>query len=105
MTQALTDHGDSADLASSPGEPEHSAHPMLKLAAPLVVIAATWATEKVLAAGYTAITGSKPPNADDRGVSFARALTWTIATAATAAVVQVIIYRTAAKTLPDAPSS
>jgi hypothetical protein len=79
----------------------HSVHPMLKIAAPLVVIAATWATEKVLAAGYTALTGSKPPSADDRRVSFARALTWTVATATAAAVVQVVIYRAAAKTVPD----
>jgi hypothetical protein len=80
--------------------PMHSAHPLLKLAAPLVVLAATWATEKVLAASYTAITGSKPPNADDRAVSFSRALAWTVATAATAAVVQVVIYRAAAKSVP-----
>ena len=83
----------------------HSAHPMLKIAAPLIVIAATWATEKVLAAGYSAVTGSKPPSADDRRVSFARALTWTVATATAAAVVQVVIYRAVAKTVPDEPAT
>lgn len=97
MTDAPSD-----DHAVEAAEPRmHSAHPMLKLAAPLIVIAATWATEKVLAAGYSAVTGNKPPNADDRGVSFTRALAWTVATAATAAVVQVVIYRAAAKTVPD----
>lgn len=98
----MTDRPISIDQTPPEGSQVHSAHPMLKLAAPLVVIAATWATEKVLAAGYAAVTGNKPPNADDRGVSFGRALAWTIATATTAAVVQVVIYRAAAKTVPDA---
>ncbi len=66
---------------------------MLKVAAPLIVIAATWATKKTLNLGYSALTGNEPPNPDDRRVSFGRALTWTIATAATAAVVQMVIYR------------
>lgn len=76
-------------------EPEKKAgnHPALKVAAPLIVIAATWASNKALTMGYSAITGKQPPNPDDRRVSFGRALTWTLATAATAAVVQMIIYR------------
>lgn len=72
---------------------QHHGHPALKIAAPLIVIAATWASNKVLTMGYSAITGKEPPNPDDRRVSFARALTWTLATAATAAVVQMVIYR------------
>lgn len=83
------------------GSESHSAHPLLKIAAPLIALAATWAAEKVLATGYSALTGSKPPHAEDRGVSLARALAWSVATATTAAVVQVIIYRAAARTDPD----
>lgn len=77
---------------TAPGQ-QHTPHPMLKVAAPLIVIAATWATRKTLTLGYSALTGKQPPNPDDRRVSFGRALTWTIATAATAAVVQMVIYR------------
>lgn len=97
MTSSPVDGPQQGDIE----ERMHAAHPMLKLAAPLIVIAATWATEKVLSATYSAVTGSKPPHADDRGVSFSRALAWTVATATTAAVVQVIIYRAAAKQVPD----
>jgi ABC-type Fe3+ transport system permease subunit len=66
---------------------------MLKVAAPLIVIAASWATRKTLNLGYSTLTGKEPPNPDDRRVSFGRALAWTIATATTAAVVQMVIYR------------
>lgn len=82
-------------------EKHHQAHPALKVAAPLIVIAATWASNKALAAGYSALTGKEPPNPDDRRVSFARALTWTLATAATAAVVQMVIYRAVSGTDDD----
>ena len=82
-------------------EKHHQAHPALKVAAPLIVIAATWASNKALAAGYSALTGKEPPNPDDRRVSFARALTWTLATAATAAVVQMLIYRAVSGTDDD----
>jgi len=78
-----------------------SAHPVLKIAAPFVVLAATWAADRALSAGYSAVTGKKPPNVDDRAVSFARALTWTLATATTAAVIQLVIYRAASKGIPD----
>lgn len=68
-------------------------HPALKVAAPLIVIAATWASNKAIAMGYSAITGKEPPNPDDRRVSLGRALAWTVATATTAAVIQMVIYR------------
>lgn len=78
-----------------------SAYPVLKVAAPFVVLAATWAADRALSAGYSAVTGKKPPNVDDRAVSFSRALAWTLATATTAAVVQLVIYRAAAKAVPS----
>ncbi|MFM1966127.1 MAG: hypothetical protein RL134_1852 [Actinomycetota bacterium] len=78
-----------------------SARPVLKIAAPFVVLAATWAADRALTAGYSAVTGKKPPNPDDRGVSFSRALAWTLATATTAAVIQLVIYRAAAKASPE----
>lgn len=78
-----------------------SAHPVLKIAAPFVVFAATWAADKALTAGYSAVTGKRPPDVDDRAVSFSRALAWTLATATTAAVIQLVIYRAAAKSAPE----
>ena len=78
-----------------------SARPVLKVAAPFVVLAATWAADRALSAGYTAMTGKKPPNADDRSVRFSSALAWTLATAPTAAVIQLGIYRAASKAVPE----
>ena len=78
-----------------------SAHPVLKVAAPFVVLAATWAADRALTASYSAITGRKPPNADDSSVSFSKALAWTLATATTAAVIQLVIYRAASKAVPE----
>jgi hypothetical protein len=78
-----------------------SAHPVLKVAAPFVVLAATWAADRALTASYSAITGKKPPNADDSSVSFSKALAWTLATATTAAVIQLVIYRAASKAVPE----
>lgn len=88
-------------MSEPPAAHVKSAHPVLKIAAPLVVLAATWAADRALSAGYSAITGNKPPNVDDRAVSFPRALTWTLATATTAAVIQLIIYRAASKSAPE----
>ena len=80
-------------MSETATEHHHQTHPALKIAAPFIVFAATWASNKALTVAYSAITGKEPPNPDDRRVSLGRALTWTIATAATAAVVQMVIYR------------
>jgi hypothetical protein len=87
-------------MSETPETRTKSAHPVLKVAAPFVVLAATWAADRALSAGYSAITGRKPPNADDRAVSFSRALLWTLATATTGAVIQLVIYRAASKAVP-----
>lgn len=79
----------------------HSTHPALKVAAPFIVLAATWASNKALTMAYSAVTGKEPPNPDDRRVSLGRALTWTVATAATAAIVQMVIYRAVSSTTDD----
>ncbi|MEY3734343.1 MAG: hypothetical protein RL347_1702 [Actinomycetota bacterium] len=80
-------------MSQTAPEHRHQTHTALKVAAPFIVFAATWASNKALTVAYSAITGKEPPNPDDRRVSLGRALTWTIATAATAAVVQMVIYR------------
>lgn len=88
-------------MPSTPEPRMKSAHPVLKVAAPFVVLAATWAVDRALSSGYTAVTGKQPPNADDPNVRFPRALAWTLATATTAAVIQLVIYRAAAKAVPE----
>ena len=82
----------------------HSAHPVLRMTAPLVALGATWAVSKALNAVYRGVTGQEPPVAEDRNVSFGRVLTWTVVTATTAAVIQMVIYRAAAQALPDSDS-
>lgn len=79
----------------------HAAHPVLRMTAPLVALGASWATAKALSSAYRAVTGQEPPVAEDRNVSFARVLTWTIITATTGAVIQMVVYRAAARALPD----
>jgi hypothetical protein len=81
----------------------HAAHPMMKFAAPLVALGATWASEQALSVVYRKVTGHEPPATDDRSVSFSRALAWTVATATTAAVVSMVIYRYSSRVVPDAP--
>ena len=88
-------------MSSTPEPKMKSARPVLKVAAPFVVLAATWAADRAPSAGYTAMTGKKPPNADDRAVRFSSALAWTLATATTAAVIQLVIYRAASKAVPE----
>ena len=89
-------------MSSTPEPKMKSARPVLRVAAPFVVLAATWAADRALTAGYTAMTGKKPPNADDRAVKFSSALAWTLATATTAAVIQLVIYRAASKATREA---
>lgn len=93
--------GSLAPMSDSSPQAPHDRHAALKVAAPLIAFGATWVSRKALIMGYSAITGSEPPNPEDRRVTFARALTWTLATAATAAVVQMIIYRALAPSDED----
>lgn len=76
---------------------EHRAHPVLHVIAPFVALGVTWAARAALNSAYTRVTGKKPPIADDPTVNFARALTWTVVTASTAAVLEMVIYRAGSK--------
>jgi hypothetical protein len=66
---------------------------MVHVIAPIVAFGATMLVRKVLQTGYRLVTGSDAPDTRDPQVKFTRALTWTIITAATAAVVEVEVYR------------
>jgi hypothetical protein len=72
---------------------EPQVNPMVHVIAPLVAFGATMLVRKVLTSGYRMVTGTDAPDTRDPQVKFTRALTWTIITAATAAVVEVEVYR------------
>jgi|GEM_PF-2368645 len=92
-----------SDVTASSTEEVHShpAHPVLRMTAPLVALGASWAASKALAVAYRSITGQEPPVPEDRTVTFARVLTWTVLTATTGAVIQMVVYRAAGRVLTD----
>lgn len=51
------------------------------------------AARPVLNAVYRQITGNQPPRAEDPGVPFAKALVWTVVSATTGAVLELIVQR------------
>ncbi len=65
--------------------------------APLAAIAATWAVRKALDTGYRSVAGHNPPNSQDPQVKLGPALMWAAITAASAAVVEVAVFRFLAK--------
>lgn len=70
---------------------------MIHVLAPLAVMGATWGVRKALDNGYRRISGHSAPNAHDTQNSLASALAWAAITAASAAVVEVAVYRFLAK--------
>lgn len=66
---------------------------VLHIVAPIAAIGATMVLRRVMNSGYRAVTGSAPPDPRDGTSSWARAITWAALTAATAAVVEVVVYR------------
>jgi hypothetical protein len=66
---------------------------ILKIAAPIITIGATWAVRKVLEKGYSSAMGGQPPRASDPDASMRRVILWAIATAAAVAVVNVAVDR------------
>lgn len=70
-------------------------NPLAHLIAPVAAIGATMLVRKLMTSGYERATGRQAPAPRDPSVSFGRALMWTALTAATAAVVEVAVYRIA----------
>lgn len=88
--------GDPTDIEVTDGADSGPAlHPVLHVIAPLAALAATWGIRKGLAVAYRSATGSPPPLPDDPGVPLRKALVWTLATTASAAVVEMLILRAA----------
>ena len=84
---------------------EHRVHPVLHIAAPFVVLGTTWAARQILKKGYRSITGNTAPDPEDPSVSFGKALMWSLLIAGSATVIEMVIYRAAAKVSPGQPTA
>lgn len=60
----------------------------------IAAIGVSMAARPVLNALYRRVSGHEPPRAEDPQVPFARALVWTVLSAATGAVLELIVQRT-----------
>lgn len=76
---------------SSSYEPANNV--MVHVVAPLAAMAATWMVRKALNSGYRAIRGEESSGDSTQDMSFAAAVGWAALTAATAAVVEVSVFR------------
>ncbi len=70
---------------------------VIHVLAPLAAIGATWAVRKALNSSYCRLTGHKAPDPQDAQVALGSALAWAAITAASAAVVEVAVFRFLAK--------
>ena len=71
--------------------------PMANLVAPIVALGATYVARKTLASAYRAATGSAPPSNTDRTLPLGRVLAWAAIGSATAAVIEVVAFRSMAR--------
>jgi hypothetical protein len=86
-----------------PDESELKAHSsaenqlVVHVLAPIAAMAATWAARKALNSTYRKLTGRGAPDPQDAQVALGSALAWAAITAASAAVVEVAVFRFLAK--------
>lgn len=92
------DRGDQMNVSKDSDSYANTPIPMsVHLIAPILAIGATALARKFLNTGYRKVTGHAAPDSRDPSVSIVSALAWTALTAATAAVVEVGIYRATAR--------
>jgi len=89
--QLISDESGLAD--NSPSENQLLIH----VIAPLAAMGATWAARKALDSGYRKLVGHSAPDPQDAQVKLGSALVWAAITAASAAVVEVAVFRILAK--------
>ena len=89
---------DALDASESSDSAQASAKtPMASLAAPIVALGATYVARKTLASAYRAATGAAPPSNTDRTLPLGRVLAWAAIGSATAAVIEVVAFRSMAR--------
>ena len=95
---AVTDGAAALDTSKSADASKASSKaPMASLVAPIVAIGATYVARKTLASAYRAATGTAPPSNTDRTVPLGRVLAWAALGSATAAVIEVVAFRSMAR--------
>ena len=75
--------------------------PLIHVVAPVLALGATFVVRKMMNNGFRTVTGHTPPDAQERTTPLVQALAWTAVAAATAAVVEVAVYRVTAALLSD----
>lgn len=81
---------------------DHSSRaPIAALLTPALAFGATLAARKVLARTYHSVTGRNAPASEDRSASLGSVLAWAALSAATAAVIEVAVYRITARVLDE----
>ena len=84
------------------GNPQHKGRaPIAALITPALAFGATIVARKALASGYRSVTGSDAPSGQDRSAPLGQVLAWAALSAATAAVIEVAVYRITARILDD----
>jgi hypothetical protein len=82
------------DVAEDEAGQSHKKPPMAAtMIAPAATMVAAWGVRKALGLGYRATTGRRPPSAQDRDVSLAQVLAWTVVSATAVAVIEVLVVR------------
>ena len=92
MSQSMPDL-DRSDV--SPDGDDQGSGLMVGAIAGIAAMGVSMAARPVLNATYRRITGHTPPRADDLRVPFRKALVWTIVSATTGAVLELVVQRTA----------
>jgi len=81
-------------MAKSTGKPSNIEY---RLMAGLLGAAATFATQRLLRAGWKTITGSEPPDVRDPDVPIGAAISWLVASGVGLGVAQLLVQRFAAR--------
>lgn len=87
----------SPDTSGSQAQSSGANQLVVHVLAPLAAMGATWAARKALDSSYRKLTGNSAPNPQDERVNLGSALAWAAITAASAAIVEVAVYRFLAK--------
>ncbi|TAK69479.1 MAG: DUF4235 domain-containing protein [Actinomycetota bacterium] len=78
---------------------------LIKIAAPIAAIAATWGARQALGAGYRKATGTPPPRNEDIEVPLRKVLIFAVLSAVAASVANVLITRAVTRATATATSS
>jgi len=80
---------------------EKSDKAVLALVAPALAFGANLVAGKALAAAYRSVAGKDAPSSKDRTAPLGTVLAWAAISAASAAVIQVAVFRATARLLED----